>query len=60
LAKVSLFDLSGKLINEYFLDNIQPNGIYAVEDKNLLLVEGSYILQIKTLQNVYNQKLEVK
>jgi hypothetical protein len=60
MAKVSLFDLSGKLINEYLMDNVQPGGIYAIEDKSLLLVEGSYLLQIKTLQHVYNQKLEVK
>ena len=60
IAKVSLFDLSGKIINSYMVEDIQPNGVYAIEDKDLLLVEGSYILQIKTLQNVYNQKLEVK
>jgi hypothetical protein len=60
MAKVSLFDLSGKLINEYLMDNVQPGGIYAIEDKSLLLVEGCYLLQIKTLQHVYNQKLEVK
>ena len=59
-ASVSLFDLSGKLIHEYLMDNIQPGGLYAVEDKSLLLFEGTYLLQIKTAQHVYNQKLEVK
>jgi hypothetical protein len=59
-ASVSLFDLSGKLIHEYLMDNIQPGGLYAVEDKSLLLFEGTYLMQIKTAQHVYNQKLEVK
>lgn len=59
-AKVALFDLSGKIIHDYVLDNINSGGIYAIEDKNLLLTEGSYILQIRTAQHVYNQKFEVR
>ena len=36
------------------------NLTYALEDSNLLLSKGDYILQIKTFQNEYTQKLEVK
>ena len=59
-ATISLTDMSGKLINAYLMNDIHPNGIYAIEDKNLLLAVGNYILQIKTQQHVYCQKLEVK
>ncbi|MEY3416458.1 MAG: hypothetical protein RL060_569 [Bacteroidota bacterium] len=58
-ATVSLFDLSGKLIHDYLMEHVQSGGIYAIEDKNLLLVKGTYLLQIKTLQHVYNQKIVV-
>lgn len=59
-AKVNLYDLSGKLINSYSLEEIKPNGIYEIEDKNMLLPKGSYILEIITPQNVYNKVLDVK
>lgn len=60
MANILLFDLSGKLIHEYTMDNVTPGGIYAIEDKSLLLVEGSYLLQIRTSQHLYHQKLVVK
>ena len=51
---------SDRLINSYSLEEIKPNGIYEIEDKNMLLPKGSYILEIITPQNVYNKVLDVK
>lgn len=60
MVKVCLFDISGNLIHDFLMDNILPNGTYALEELNLGFKKGDYILQIHTLQNEYVQKLELK
>jgi len=59
-AQISLYDLAGKLIDSYTIDAVKPNGIYEVEDKDLLLAKGTYLLEIKTQHHVYNQKLDIQ
>ena len=60
IIKVSVFDISGKLLQDFLLDNIENASNITLENENLLLQKGMYIVEIKSIHNDYKQKLEVK
>lgn len=60
IVKVSLFDMSGKLLQTFLIDNVEIGGNITIENENLLLKKGMYIIEINSVHNDYKQKLEVK
>ena len=59
-AWITVFDVTGKIVTNYTIDDIYPGGIYLINDKELTLPQGSYYLQVKSMQKVYTEKLLVK
>jgi hypothetical protein len=60
IIKVSVFDISGKLLQDFLIDNVDTGSNITLENENLLLPKGMYIIEIKSIHNDYKQKLEVK
>lgn len=59
-ANVTLFDVAGKEIENYNIENIQSDFVYSIKDKNLFIAKGTYYLKIITKSKVYTQELIIK
>ncbi len=60
IIKVSVYDITGKMLQDFIIDNVQIGGNITLENENLLLNKGMYIIEIKSIHNDYKQKLDVK
>lgn len=60
IIKVSIFDMSGNLIESFLKDDIYGNNNISFEENKLRLNKGFYIFEIQTIHNDYKQKLQVR
>jgi autotransporter-associated beta strand protein len=59
-VEISLYDLSGRLVQYLTINNIKPNETYELNKDNLALQKGEYILHLITSNDEYSEKIEVK
>lgn len=59
-CKVSLIDLSGKIINTYTILNVEPNNTYTIQDNIFQYIKGVYYIEIITKNYIYIQKIVIK
>jgi hypothetical protein len=60
LLDITIFDLDGKKVSNYKIENPKPGESYLVDDICIDLKNGVYLVEVKTSQNITIEKLIVK